>query len=559
MSLEQSIRKFALLNAVKHKGKANPGALVGQLIQEDPKVKDNMKKIMPLIQKIVKEINSLDFEKQKEIINTEFPELLEKKTEERDIFAFLKLDPKQKVNTAYPPGPEKYPHLGHAKASIINYELAKKHKGKFILRFEDTNPRLVKKEFYDIIQDNLKWLGVKWDELVYASDHIDFFYEQAEKVIEQDDAYMCTCNPDQIRDGRMNGNPCNCRKKDSKQNMKEWKELFKAPEGSAILRLKIDLAHKNSTMRDPTIFRIIEEPHARHKTKYRVWPNYDFQNAIMDAKNDIDMRIRSKEFEMRSELQRHIQKILNLKITSTYEIGRFNLEGVPSSGRVIRELVNEGKLLGWDDPSLQTLVAVKRRGFQPQAIKDFVLSTGLTKSESTLTWDDIIMHNKRLLDKEALRYFFIEDPVEITIEGAPEQNIQLNLHPEFPEKGFRKYKTNTKFLITKKDYDNIKDKEIIRLMDCLNFTKQKDKLIFHSLDYKDFKGKGKKIIHFLPQQPDLTDTEILMPNKKVKTGKASPYINKLKPNIVIQFERTGFVRLDKIEKKDKKYMFWFTH
>lgn len=559
MVLQQSIKKFALLNAVKHKGKANPGALVGQLIQEDPKLKHKIGEIIPDIQNTVKEINKLSLDEQNKQLKTLAPELLEKKEKDTDIFGFLKLDPKKKINTGYPPGPEKYPHLGHAKASIVNYELAKKHKGKFILRFEDTNPRLVKKEFYDIILDNLKWLGVKWDKLVYASDYMDFFYKQAEKVIKDRNAYMCNCDPEKIKESRMKGNPCKCRKKDIKQNLKEWKQLFKAEEGSAILRLKIDLKHKNSTMRDPTIFRIIDEPHARHKNKYRVWPNYDFQNAIMDAKNDIDMRLRSKEFEMRSELQRHIQKILGMKVTGTWEMGRFNLEGVPSSGRVIRELVNEGKLLGWDDPSLQTLVAVRRRGFQPRAIKDFVMSTGLTKAESTLTWDDLIMHNKRLLDKQANRYFFIENPVEITIEGAPIQEVKLKLHPEDPKRGYRKYKTKDKFLITNKDFKNIKDKEIVRLMDCLNFTRKKNKLIFHSTDYKDFKGKGKQIIHFLPQQPDLIDAEILMPDKEVKTGKAEPMIRDVKVGQVVQLSRFGFCRLDSIEKKDNKYMFWFTH
>ncbi|MBW3003470.1 glutamate--tRNA ligase [Candidatus Woesearchaeota archaeon] len=559
MTLKQSIKKFALLNAVKHKGKANPGAIVGQLIQEDPKVKSKLKDIMPDIQNIVKEVNKLSLEEQQAQLKQLAPELLEKKQSERDVFAFLNLDPKKKVNTGFPPGPEKYPHLGHIKSLYVNRLLADKHKGKFILRFEDTQPKTVKKEFYDIMLENFKWLGIKWDELVYASDHMELYYKYAEKVIKDRNAYMCDCDVETVRTNRQKGKACKCRNKDPKQNMKEWKEFFKAKEGSAILRLKIDLKHKNSTMRDPTIFRIIDEPHPRTKTKYRVWPNYDFQNAIMDATNDIDMRIRSKEFEMRTELQRYVQKILGLKITGTYEYARFNIEGVENSGRVIREKVQHGELIGWDDPCLTTIVALRRRGFQVKALLDFALSTGFTKSESTLTWDDLIMHNKRLLDKEANRYFFIEDPVEITIEKAPQQNIQLKLHPEDPKKGYRKYKTKDKFIITKKDYEEIEENEIIRLMDCLNFTKTKNKFIFHSKDYKDFKGKGKKIIHFLPVQDDLIDTEILMPDKEVKEGKASPYIKKLKPDTVIQFERFGFCRLDQIEKKDNKFMFWFTH
>lgn len=556
--MKEIIRKYALQNAIKYNGKANPGNLVGKLMQEDPTVKDRMKELMPEINKIVAEVNKMPVEEQKKMLLEIAPELLEKKEKERDIFAFLKLEPGKKVNTGYPPGPEKYPHLGHAKASITNHELARRTGGKFTLRFEDTNPNLVKNEFYDIIIDNLKWLGVSWDVLVYASDHMELFYENAEKLIKDGKAYVCSCPTEIIKESRAKGKACGCRENIPELNMKRWKEMFEAKEGSAILRLKIDLKHKNSTMRDPTIFRIIDEPHARHGKKYRVWPNYDFQNAIMDSVNDIDLRIRSKEFEMRSELQRYVQEMLKLKVTSTYEIGRFNLEGVPSSGRIIRELLNEGKLIGWDDPSLQTLVALRRRGFQPEAIKEFVLSTGLTKSESTLTWDDLIMHNKRLLDKSSNRYFFVENPVEITVEGAPSQEIKMKLHPEDASKGFRMYNVNEKFHLAKADHDNIADGEMIRLMDCLNFKRHGESFRFFSLDHKDFKMSGSgKIIHFLPADENLVGVEILMPDKEVKTGLGCKYLKDLKIGEVIQFERFGFCRLDSVEAG--VYKFWFTH
>ena len=554
--MEKAIRKYALQNAIKFNGTANPKALVGKIMGEFPEARANPKETMIKVNQITSEVNKLGVAAQTKELQELAPELLEKKVKvERDIFAFLNLT--GKTNTAYPPGPEKYPHLGHAKASIANYELAKRTGGKFVLRFEDTNPKLVKNKFYEIIMDNLKWLGLEWDELVYASDHMDMFYEKAEIMIKKDKAYMCTCGPEQIKEGRADGNECNCRKQTVDQNYKQWKDFFKAKQGSGILRLKIDLSHKNSTMRDPTIFRIIDHPHARYKEQYRVWPNYDFQNAIMDSFSDIDMRIRSKEFEMRCELQRWVQKELNIKETSTYEIGRFNVEGVLSSGRVIREKVQSGELIGWDDPSLPTLVALKRRGFQPKAIKDFVMSTGFSKNEATVTWDDIIMHNKRLLDKEALRYFFIDDPIEIHIDGAPEIEVTLGLHPSDESKGFRKFQTNGKFLITKNDYEKLQDNDIVRLMDCLNFEFKNSEFTFHSQGHKEFKeASGKKIMHFLPVQDDLVDVEILMPDKKVVTGKSSPYANKIEEGQVIQFERFGFCRLDK---SGEKKSFWFTH
>ena len=550
--MEKAIEKYALENAVKFKGKANPKALVGKIMGEFTEARENPKNTMEMINEIVSDVNKLSLDSQKEKLQELAPELLEKKEiKERDIFSSLKVT--SKVNTCFPPGVEKYPHIGHAKALMVNYLLAQKYNGKFFIRYEDTNPKLVKKEFYAIMEENFKWLGVKWDKSFHASDYMDLYYELAEKMINKNKAYVCTC--EDVQESRKLGIACTCRSHTKKVNIDLWKDMFNQNEGYAILRLKIDLKHKNSTMRDPTIFRIIDEKHARTGTKYKVWPNYDFQNSVMDSHTDVDIRLRSKEFELRSELQRWIQKELGIRETSTYEFARFNLTGVESSGRVIREKIEHGELLGWDDPSLTTLVALRRRGFQPKAIIDFLLSTGITKNEATLTWDDLIMHNKRLLDEEAERYFFVEDPVEIVVKDAPEQKIKLKKNPN-NEKGFREFKVKDTFLISKLDYKNIKSKELIRLMDCLNFEKKGKEFVFNSLDYKGFKGKGKKIIHFLPNS-DLIDVEILMPDKKVVNGKGSKYLKNLKVGNVIQFERFGFCRLDRILKT--KLIFWFTH
>ena len=284
MSLKIIIEKHALDNAVKYNGRANPKAVIGSVIQElGGKAKKDMKKLSKLVQEVVAGINKLSLGEQEKIIKNKYPALLEhEEKQEKDIFEFLSIKKNQKIITAFPPGPEKYPHIGHAKALLLNYLLAKKYDGRFILRFEDTNPKLVKKEFYDIMLKDFEWLGVEWDELQYSSDNMDLFYELAEKTIISGNAYMCSCDVDTMRKNRGKGKPCACRDKTPRQNLEEWKALPGKEPGSAVLRLKIDLKHKNSTMRDPTIFRIMNEPHARHGRKYAVWPNYDFQNAIMD-------------------------------------------------------------------------------------------------------------------------------------------------------------------------------------------------------------------------------------------------------------------------------------
>jgi glutamyl-tRNA synthetase len=557
-SLKTAIRKYALQNAVKYRGKANPGAVIGKVLAENPELRQEAKEISNEALKIVKEINKLSLERQEKKLQETAPELLEKKEAvEKDIFGFLGIREGQKVVTAFPPEPSKYPHIGHAKAIIVNYELAKRHNGTFYLRFEDTNPELADEEFYKIHMDNYNWLGIRPDKTDYASDFMEEFYKYAEKLINENHAYVCSCKQEAIKENRQKGTECEHRYQQLAKNLELWNEMPKAKAGKYVLRLKGHMQSPNSVLRDPVIFRIIDESHPRKKKKYRVWPNYDFESAIMDGIEGITHRLRSKEFELRNELQRLIQTMAGFRETQIYEFARFNLEGVESSGRIIREKVQKKQLIGWDDPSLTTIVALRRRGFLPEAIKEFVLSTGLTKTEAVLTWDDLIVHNRRLLDAKCSRYFFVEAPKEVKIENAPEQICELKFHPDIREKGSRKLKAKDRFYVAVKDYREFKDGKLARLMDCLNFVKKKSKFVFDSKDYEKYRQKGDKIIHWLPVQKDLVKVEVLMPDKKIAKGLAEPMAKNLKIGDIVQFTRFGFCKLD--SKKADKLMFWYTH
>jgi len=555
--MKDKILAFALENAVRFSGKANPGAVIGKLISEDPGVKKKLKEIQPEIQAIVKEVNAMSPDEQRQKLDEINPDHGKKQEKEKkDVFDTLHIQA-DKIITAFPPGPEKYPHIGHAKAILLNFLLAKKFDGKFILRFEDTNPMLVKDEFYEIMEENFTWLGVKWDELIFASDNMDLFYKHAQKLLEEGKAYMCTCSQEEVSVSRKKSVPCACRSLAMTKQIDRWDQFKIKKEGETILRLKIDLEHKNSTMRDPTIMRIIDKKHARHGTKYRIWPNYDFQNAIMDGESGITHRIRSKEFEMRDELQAHIQTILDYDTTKIYSIGRFNLEGVESSGRIIRDKIENKELIGWDDPTLTTIVALRRRGFLPDAIKNFVVSTGISKAEATLTWDDLFVHNRRLLDASADRFFFVPEPVEISIENAPIVEAEHKVHPDHPERGIRKMISKKDFLIMRSDLESFSSGNLYRLMDCLNFMVEGDRMIFDSLDYEKFKNSGEKILHYLPETVDLVKVDVMMPDKSIISGLAENKVKDMPKGEIVQFERFGFCRLDEI--KDNKYLFWFTH
>lgn len=559
--MNQILKKIVLENSVKHKGRAELKFVLGSVLKDFPEFRDKRSEISLTLSALIKEINTLSLEQQTSELLSLNPDFFqEKSTQPRDVFSSLLISNSEKVVSCFPPGPEKYPHIGHSKALLLNYFLAKRYNGEFYLRFEDTNPKLVKPEFYKIMQEDFKWLGVSWSKVVYASDYISLMKEMAEKLILKSQAYVCFCSSEVISKNRELSKACECRFKSFQENLIKWKEMESYEEGRACLRLKIDLKHKNSRMRDPAIFRIIDAEHPRIGYQHRNYPTYDFQNAVLDGYLNTTHRLRTLEFEMASELHHYIRKLLNLHDTKTYEFSRFNLKGMLSSGRLIREKIESGELIGWDDPSLPTLRALKRRGFTPEAITQLVLESGISKaSGSFLTWDTLIKYNKRVLNDSSKRFFFINHAVKINIKNDACQEYSLPLHPKL-DLGKRSFFSKGSYLVEKKDFEDFKQGDLVRLMDNLNFKVQENGFVFHSLDYMSFKNfkTSKKIIHFLPDDASqLQEVTIFTPEHETLKGFAEKHISCLKVGDIIQFERFGFVRLDSI--KDGVYNFWFTH
>lgn len=532
------ILKYTILNAIQHEGKADTQAVLGKILSEKPEFRNKIKEIIPEIKKTVTDVNSWSKEKQENEMK-KLGVTVKKKVEEKRELADLPDAKIGKVVTAFPPEPSKYPHIGHAKAALINYLYAKKYKGKFILRFEDTNPLSAKKEYYDVFLEGLKWLGIKWNRLDYTSDHIEEFYEATERLIKKNKAYVCVCEQDKIKKSRRFMVECKCRNNSIQKNLELWKKMLTTlKEGEASVRIKISMDNKNAAMRDPSIMRIIDHSHVRTGKKYRVWPMYDFATSLMDGWEGVTHRVRSKEFEMRRELQQFIQKAVKLKITYITEMARFNLEGVPSSGRQIREMIQNKQLTGWDDPRLVTLIALRRRGFDPEGIKEFLISTGVTKTESMLTWDVLESFNRSIIDPKCNRYFAVFNPVEIKVVAAPEtKKVSVHMHPDFPKRGFREIPVNlNKIFVSRDDFDKFKGKEI-RLIGLFNIT----------LD-KQAKFTSKEVDMKMPKiqwvSDDNVPIKVVMSDSTLKKGIAEPEIKKLKLDERIQLVRFAFCRID---------------
>ncbi|MCD6478223.1 MAG: glutamate--tRNA ligase [Candidatus Aenigmarchaeota archaeon] len=544
--LEEKIFGLALRNSLIHNGKANPGSVLGSLISQNPEIKKKIKEVKPIIDEIVERVNAMSVEEQMKEAKKRKISLEVESKEERGLPPLPNAEV-GRVVTAFPPEPSGYPHLGHAKGALINYLYAKMYKGKFILRFEDTNPKLVKEEFYKIQIDGYRWLGIKWDELVYISDHLETFYKYAEKLIKDGHFYLCSCPVEVMREKRAKGEECIHRNQTPEENMKLWKEMLsgKYNEGEIVVRLKGDLSHKNTAMRDPTMLRILRHAHPRHGDKYFIWPSYDFGTAVSDGHWGVTHRIRSKEFELRAELQNYIQKLLGFKPTIIIEQARFNLKGVPASKREIRKLISEGKIKGWDDPRLSTLAALKRRGFLPEAIRNFLLKMGLSKHESLVEWTALETENRKIIDPISNRYFFVSDPVEIVLDKKFKE-AKAPLHPDDPKRGYRIIPVGQKIYVDKKDFEKFRGKEV-RLLHLCNVVLDKKSRVT-STNIKDVPK-----IHWVSDKN--VKVKIVMPDASVVDGLAEPDFAKEKTNNIIQFERFGFCRVD----SENPRICYFTH
>lgn len=560
MDMENTIRKYVLQNAVLHDGKAQAGAIIGKLIAEDPSTKNRMKELMPIIQKAVQEVNKLSIDDQKSELLRIAPELLEKKKEEERVLPPLPNAEMGKVVTRYPPEPSGYPHLGHALSFNMNRMYADMYKGRVWLRFEDTDPHNVKKEYYQAFRDAFKWLGLKYEMEKNVSDDIELLYEYAGKLFIKGKLYVCTCSQEAVKKNRAEGRECSCRSHSVDGNIRLWyKMLTKTPEGGAIVRLKADMKSDNMDLRDPVMFRIVIEPHVFQGIKYRVWPTYDFAGSIEDAICGVTHVLRSSEFEQRSVLQGIIRKYLGFKNPEMIHFSRFGLEGVPTSKRKTRELIKKKIISGWDDPRMATIAALRRRGILPETFRELAVMIGPSRSQPIIEWKMLLAVNKKFLDPIANRYSVVRNPVKLVVEGAPQLEAELVNHPEFPEKGSRKIPTAGTFFIERNDVEKMKVKDIFRLKDLYNVE-------VTGISKNEVEGKfaGREMvshdtmkIHWVTG--DYVKVKVIVPDVLFIGENVNPKslevlechgekaLSNLKAGDQIQMERFGFARVDSKE------------
>ncbi|MBU2576202.1 MAG: glutamate--tRNA ligase [Nanoarchaeota archaeon] len=555
---KETIKAYTLENAIKYNGKANSSAVLAGLFAEGLE-KSKIKDIMPKIQEVLKEVNGLTLEKQKEQFNK-----LEYKTSKREIREGLPELPnaeKGKVVMRMAPYPSGPLHIGNAKTAVLNDEYVKMYEGKLLLVMDDTigsEGKPIEPEAYKLIDEGLQWLGVNYDKkIIYKSDRIEKYYAYAEELIKKGYMYVCDCTQNEMHDLKVKGVACGCREYPAEIQFKRWKKMFEAKVGSMTVRLKTDMQDSDPAFRDRVMFKISDRPHPKTGTKYRVYPSMDFSWAIDDHLLGVTHVLRGIDHYMSTRTQDFIRNIFKWKNPEPIYNGHFAVEGVKISKTKGTQEVKAGTYIGWNDPRTWSLQSLKDRGITKEAIRQFILNMGLKKTNTTVPVNVLYTLNKKYLE-EVPRYFFIQDPLKITIGGCPELTAKIPLHPN-GKLGHRTYQTTQNFLISQQDAENMQDKNY-RLMHLLNFKSDKIGLkprTYSFISEDPNNDLETKFIHWLPHSPYNIPTKIMMPDGTVTKGLGEPELAKLKVGTTIQFERFGFVKLHKRTKD--KLEFWFAH
>ena len=378
------------------------------------------------------------------------------------------------VHTRFPPEPNGYLHIGHAKAILLNYGLAKKYNGKFNMRFDDTNPTKEKVEFVDSIKADIKWLGADWeDRLFFASDYFEQMYEAAVKLIKKGKAYVCDLSPEEIREYRGTltepGKNSPYRDRSVEENLELFENMKNGiyADGEKVLRAKIDMASPNINMRDPIIYRVAHMTHHRTGDKWCIYPMYDFAHPIEDAIEGITHSICTLEFEDHRPLYDWVVRELEYeKPPKQIEFSKLYLTNVVTGKRYIKKLVEDGIVDGWDDPRLVSIAALRRRGFTPESIKMFVDLVGVSKSQSSVDYAMLEYCIREDLKMKKPRVMAVLDPIKLVIDNYPDGQVEyfdvIN-NPENEEMGTRKVPFSRELYIDREDFMEEPPKKYFRL------------------------------------------------------------------------------------------------
>ncbi len=552
--------KHALKNAVEHGGKASVGAVIGKILAEDPSLKPHAKDLAPIVREVVENVNKMSLEEQKREME-KFSYVVKK--EEKKGLPPLPNAERGKVVLRFAPEPGGYIHLGNLRAAIVNHLYAEMYGGTFILRYDDTNPYKAKMPYYDAIREDLEAVGVRIHRIVYQSDRLEVYLDYLRKLLEGGNAYASFDPPEVINRKRREGIPFEGRDRTPEENLEILDKTLEGEygEGEVAFFLKVDPKHQNPVLRDPGIARVIDSvPHPRRGWEFNVYPMYNFASAIDDGTLGITHVLRGKDHENNGKVQRKIREYLELPEPTIIAFGRLKIEeegfAVGLSKRKIRAALRDNSITGWGDPRTLTVRALLNRGITPEALIEFFGSIGAKKTDILLRMENIYAINRKIVDPRSRRVFFVEEPVLLEVEGAPEIEATVPWHPD-ADLGSRSYRFKEGIHRLWVEKSDVKEGETVRLKYLYNVRIEEVgetvKAVFAGTEV----GKERKI-HWVPYQSqgDILG-EVVFPDGRMVQGKLEFWAQTLKEGEVVQLDRHYFARVS--QNHGEKITFYYAH
>lgn len=566
---QEIVRKYALQNAVQHLGKADPKSIVGRVLAAEASLRPHAKELAPLCETVVASVNALAPDAQRKELESLDPKLLEKQQKERKE-GFKRLPDDEvvpQIVMRFAPNPNGPATIGHSRGMVIHAEYQRMYREmgkpfKMILRYDDTDPSIKRPmlEAYHSLLEDFAWLGGRPDLVFAASERVDEYYKVAGELLEKGKAYICECEAETFKALKDAGEACPHRGRSIAENVAGWKKMLDGgyQPGQAVLRIPTDIKHPDPALRDWVAFRIVVEPHPRVGAKYRVWPMLDFESAVEDHLQGVTHIVRGKDLIDSERKQLFVYQFLGWAYPKTLHWGRVKIH---EFGKVSKSLFTEGiaagKYTGWDDVRLPTLAALRRRGFTAEALRNFWIGLGLTERDVAVSMENVEAENRKLVEKAANRYFFVEDPAKVHLTGLPKGGIEGHapLHPDDPKRGTRRVRLGDAtgagdVYLAAPDVQNARNDEVFRLKDWGNVKFLGEGRAEYAGNDLAILRAGARIVQWVSAAPNASvPVRVHMPDEAGTVKKGLAEVDSVRDfGRLVQFERFGFVRLERQER-----------
>ena len=560
----------ALFNALKHGSDPDVGAIMGPLMGENPEFRPHGDEIPGVIAPVVNRVAGMDETERRERLAALAPELLaeldaDEEGDEHVLPDLPNAEPGEVVMRAAP-NPNGPWHMGHARMPAVIGTYKERYDGEFICRFDDTDPETKRPdlEAYDAILGDIEYLGFEVDRVLKASDRLETYYEHARDLIDAGGAYTCDLPAEEFSELKNAGEPSPNRDKDPETVHEEFGDMIAGEydAGEMVLRVRTDIEHKNPALRDWVAFRMIDTPHPREvAADYRCWPMLDFQSGIDDHLTGVTHIIRGIDLQDSAKRQRFVYDYFGWEYPEVLHWGHVQLDeyDIDLSTSTIKALIEDGELTGWDDPRAPTIASVRRRGIRGEALVESMTGLGMSTSDVDLAMSSVYANNRDLVDDEANRYFLVRDraddpAVEVPIADAddapaPEAG-HPPVHPDFPDRGDRTVPAG-RVLVESSDLPPAGERVWLKGYGCVRYepntggdgaATDAERLVYVDADIDVVREGDVDVVHWVPATESV-ETLLRTVDGDVR-GYAEPAVTDAAVDVVVQFERIGFARLD---------------